>query len=252
MDAWTTSEIGAVPTVPFRRVLWRVAILAGMVPQEDGLTVAAAIQITEGITAANRIAERFYDWQELFQPSIETVKLHPAGAAPCVPITTAARTLSTVRDVWDKHPDVYQDACRLTCRRGRDAIFLPADFTAATCYLEYRDLPPVFDSTPYQASLAYNRAGQVVYDSDPARDGHCYRALRATQGDGLDNATAWRPLPIIERLADAVVAGASAVMATTEGQYGSSQVMEGAMAALLEHEVMLLQVQEGQVKSYQR
>lgn len=250
MDTWNATDFTPVRNIPFRQVFESLAIQEGMIPEESGITVSAAVQMADAITRAYRYAWQFHDWPESFDLQPTAVKLHPTAGVPFVPRSLPTVTHATVARFWNADPDFDETAQEIDHRQTRDGYALPG-CALATVWVESRPDAPRFDATEYDVGTLY-LAGRVVYDADPARLGHCYKALVNSQGVSLDNAAQWQPLPILALLESATLAGAAALMSTTEKQYGTAQLLDGAMVSILEQEVIRLATQQGRTHSYKR
>lgn len=233
-------------TVSFQEVLWDVALDQGMVPQVDGIDNAIAEQITRGINLAYRYAWEFHDWPDAMVMAPLTVSAHPVNGGVFLPRQRGnGQRLAIVEGIWTAHPLAKPTEAQPVCyRMGPDGWYLDgvtliAD--AATVTVHYREDAPRFSGTVWDSTKIYPVGGLCYLPST----GHCYRckAIYTTIG-GLvpapapPNVDAWQQLPILYILADAVKAGAGAMFARSEGQYGTAGLLDNAMAHLLEQQIL--------------
>jgi hypothetical protein len=256
------SALDTLPrTVTFQEVLWDTALDQGIVPSVDGIDNAIAEQITRGINLAYRYAWEFHDWPDAMSMGPLTVSAHPVHGGVFLPRqrATGAR-LAVVEGIWTAHPLAKPTEAQPVCyRMGQDGwyldgVTLTAD--AATVTVHYREDAPRFTAAVWDSTRIYPVGGLCYLPST----GHCYRctaiAFNFTSPQvpqvpvPAPPSASWVEVPLLYILADAVKAGAGAMFARTEGQYGTAGLLDNAMAHLLEQQILLIQNQNGHTKTY--
>ena len=276
--SWTTADTLA-RTVTFQEVLHDAAVDVSMLPDTDALDHGTAAQLTRGINAAYRYAWEYYNWPESTVIDTLACNAHPVYInGKFIPRQTAAGLrIATLFGLWTAHPlDDPTEASPVCWSLGPDGFYLPCH-DADTVVAEYRTDVVRFDSREWDEEPIYPM-GTIRYH---AADGNSYRSTVGTKGvipgiigqlGVLHDATltqpayyevtedgstampqdAWVAQPLLWILAEAVKAGASAMYARAEGQYGTSTLLEGAMMHLLDAQILQNDTQMGQSKSYRR
>lgn len=282
MSGWTSADTLA-RTVTFQEILNDAAVDVAMLPGTQSLDHGAAQQLTRGINAAYRYAWEYYDWPESRIITPLACDSHPVNGGHFVPRQTATGLrIATAFGFWTSHPLTDARNARPVCwLMGPDGFYLQGH-DALTVVADYRTDAPRFDSREWEDTPVYP-AGTIrfnPFDIHGEEDGNCYRSTVGTKGvlPGVSGQkgrlitspntpayyeadpegpttipdTAWVVQPLLWILAEAVKAGASAMYARAEGQYGTATVLEGAMVHLLDEQLLQNDTQMGNTKTYRQ
>lgn len=242
----------SAPIKSFKELLTSIARRIGMLEDDGTITTGADADIsgdlTDLVNSAMRHAWQFYPWPDAKEFKEQTVIAHPTvSGAMYVPRQTATRTLATVFEAWsDDFRKKDNRACRVSYLLQSDGMYLYG--SESSVWVQYRDLPPEYDDTPWAEETTYATGGLSL-----ASDGHVYRSL---QDANLNKAPAteptwWGQVPVLACLYEPVKQG----VISHWKRYQSSQPVtaksfEDLMFDNLTHEINLIQNQEGQHLRY--
>lgn len=239
----------SVPTVKFKDVLVSIARRCGH--YDAGVIDASMIaDLVDLFNSAMKYAWEFYPWPDVMALSAETIIAHPdAGSARYVPRSNETRTLQTVQEVWSSDPRVLASPpCRVGHSKEADGLYF-ADANLSTVWVRYRPSPPRYTDEAYADDATYDTGALVL-----ASDGHVYRSLEDdnTGNDPSGNeAEEWQQVPVPACLAEPVKQGViSHFKRYQSGQPVTAKNFDELMLDNLEHEILLLQNQEGQTQSH--
>ena len=239
----------SVPTVKFRDVLVSIARRCSQYAN-GAIEDAISADLVDLFNSAMKYAWEFYPWPEANVLTEETILAHPdASAARYVPRSNETRTLATVHEVWSSDPRVMTTAAsRVSHRKEADGLYF-ADVSLSSVWVRYRPSPPRYTDQVYSASATYGTGDLAL-----ASDGHVYKSLEdANTGNDPagDEAEEWQQVPVLERLAEPVKQGViSHFKRYQSGLPVTAKNFDELMLDNLEHEILLLQNQEGQTLSH--
>lgn len=243
------SEGGGARILPYREILHSVARRGGCIPEEDALQPGIAIQITEGANEAAKYAWEFSDWPELCHVT-QMFPIANAAGKPIIP--WRAQTVYGWQEIGVVLSITHtEDGCRPYCYElTPEGIKIQTTLPVGTpVWVRWRPMPIKFTSIPWDSAKQYYR-DDLVYDE---ASGHVFRCYaQPTVGTTVEDNDFWEMVPVPHVLASPIKAGAEAMYLRSEGQFGSAQILESAMQALLEHEILQIHNQQQQTKFYRR
>lgn len=236
----------SVPSKSFGALLKSAARRLSLLEDDGSVSAENSGDLTDLINSAMRHAWQFYPWPDSVAMAEEPVIEHPVvQGAMYVPRQTVGRTLATVFNVWSADPRQVQRQGRLVSHSKRaDGLYLHESIS--TVWVDYRDEPPEYTDETWNNATEY-AVGDLVLGSD----GHVYRCTETSEGDDPTEGHSWKPVVVLACLFEPVKQGViSHFKRFQSGQPVTAKSFETLMLDLLEHEIQLLQTQEGQTLSY--
>lgn len=245
------SEGGGRREHSYKDVLWSAAKRRGLLPEQDGLQVSDAIQLTDFLNESLRFAWTYYTWPETVTDREKILPETGGDGRRYIPWLQ-----QTYEDGWRRIGAVLEVCNTASTPRSLDydltpdGIVIKSKLGATDSVLvTWRSLPPEFTHATHSTTAAYAE-GALVYDPTSGDGFRAYDAVSA--GEALAGSRKWERLPIPWVLGPAVKAGVEALFLRAENQFDSEQVLEVAMVNLLDHEIGNLQVQQQQTLRYRR
>ena len=239
----------SVPTVKFKDVLVSIARRCSQY-NAGSIDATVSAGLVDLFNSAMKYAWEFYLWPDALALTQETIIAHPdASTARYVPRSSATRTLATVQEIWSSDPRVMTTAAsRVSHLKEADGLYF-ADANLSTVWVRYRPAPPRYTDTLWLTATAYVAGDLVLFT-----DGHVYKCLTAhTSGTFATDlaATKWLLVPVLACVAEPVKQGViSHFKRYQSGLPVTAKNFDELMLDNLEHEILLLQNQEGQTLSH--
>lgn len=232
-------------TVTFQSVLRGVADRTGIDgdPNSGGynLTDQDAVKFTEYINTAYKISWEFYPW-----PDSLTVESRTAVAQKIAEDQAGETFIGEMIEIYQRDPRTDGNPGAVSYNKWQGGWWLSTANATATVFCVYRPAINYFTSTDWAVATAYVEGDTVYYGTT----GECYVCTADSTGDLPTDTDFWGKIPFMASLADAVKSGAHSEVLAEDGQFSSSMLPDARMEAFLEHEVDLIEGQEGQYKAF--